>query len=266
MSPTFTYNYSPEIRTDSGSAQARLFAINSKEQNRLTVGVSQTFEANLKQSDKERAAADSAAAIRDTLNTDPMQPRRLPQAPKITLLSLNTDAVVYDFVQAREHLGVQTTEITNSVNSDLLRGFQLSITHNLFRALEVDSALPVSQRRIREFDPHLSRVSASFSLSGSAGIFRMLGLTRDKDPNAPVATGSQPTPTPDQADAGPPTDPRGGDLGLIGTRNRPQTEQRPPALLARGTLRSTTRCSARARKRTSSPTASTARTRCSPPT
>ena len=46
-------------------------------------------------------------------------------------------------------------------NSDLLRGFQLSITHNLFRALEVDSMLPVSQRRIREFDPHLSRVSAS---------------------------------------------------------------------------------------------------------
>jgi hypothetical protein len=227
LSPSFTYNYSPAIRPDSGTAQGRLFADSAREQNRLTIQFNQTFEAKLRQSDKEKAAADSAGAIRDTLNMDPNQPRRLPQSPKITLLSLNTDAVVYDFVQARDHLGVQTTEISNSVNSDLLRGFQLSITHDLFRRLPVDTTVPVSQRRVREFSPHLTRVSASFSLSGSAGIFRMLGLARAKQPEAPVATGSQPTPVPEAAQAGPPTDPTRGGLDLMGNRARPQLEERP---------------------------------------
>jgi hypothetical protein len=227
LSPTFTYSYSPEVRTEVGTIQNRVFSADSAmEHNRLNIGLSLTFEAKLKQSDKEKATADSAAAALDTLTRDPSQPRRPPQAPKITLLSWSTDAVVYDFVQAREHLGVQTTQVSNSFNSDLLRGFQLRITHDLFRPLPLDTALPKAAQRTREFSPHLSAVSASFSLSGSAGIFRMLGLSGRKKPEAPPATGSQPTPTPQAAEGGIPPALAGADLGLLGGgRNRQQTQQ-----------------------------------------
>ena len=224
LSPTFTYNYSPAVRPD--SAVIRLFnSSTTQEQNRLSIGLSQTIEGKFREPKKE--PGDTTTVPQDTTPADPNQPRRRQQAQKMTLLSLNTDAVIYDFVQARDGHGVQTQSISNTINSDLLRGLQLSITHDLFRILS-DTTLPRGAAQPREFSPHLSRVMASFSLTGSSWLFRTLGLAGRSAPDVAPATGSTPTQVPSQAEAGPPTDPSKPELGLLGTRNRGDAAAQQP--------------------------------------
>jgi hypothetical protein len=223
LSPTFSYSYSPAGQ-EPDSIQKRVFVAGQiAEQNRLTIGLSQTIEGK-RRADTE-STRDTAAAAPDTLPIDPDQPRRLPQSNVLTLLSLNTDAVVYDFVQADSGFGIQTTSISNSINSDLLRGLQLSVTHDLFRNFPIDSGAPPGTRAEREFAPHLNRLSASFSLSGSSWLFRALGLTGG--PEAPAATGSTPTPVPEAPQAGAGVTPGGPELGLLGSQNRVSASQTP---------------------------------------
>ena len=220
VSPTFSYSFSPSTNPD--SAQMLLFSASAaREQNRLSIGLSQTIEGKFRE---ERREGQDSVVVEDTVSLDPDKPRRVQQGRKVQLLSLNTDAVVYDFVEARTGMGVQTTQITNSINSDLLRGLQLSVTHDLFRLTGTGSGVSTDSAG-RDFAPHLSRVSASFSLTGSSWLFRALGLSGVGEPEAPPATGSTPTPVPDAAQAGPPTDPTRPEMGLLGTRNRPADGQ-----------------------------------------
>ncbi len=113
----------------------------------LRLGVSQTFEGKYAQE------GDSV----DTRN-----------APKVKLLQWQTSGVEYDFEQAGEEgrNGWRTQSLTNSVTSDLLRGFRLSVTHDLWDG-------PVGFDTTA-FDPFLQRVSASFSVSGRT-IQRLFG-------------------------------------------------------------------------------------------
>ncbi len=99
---------------------------------------------------------------------------------KIALLQLTTSQLAYDFEQAKlpGRTGWTTPAITNSLQSDLIRGFQLSLTHDLWQGqVGTDTA---------KFSPFLSNVQANFSLSG--GTFRslavLLGLARKVDPRA----------------------------------------------------------------------------------
>jgi hypothetical protein len=65
----------------------------------------------------------------------------------MTLLSISTDALTYDFVRARETgEGLTNTQISNSITSDLLRGMQLSFTHDLFGRGRYRSADSVGRR------------------------------------------------------------------------------------------------------------------------
>lgn len=98
-------------------------------------------------------------------------------APKVTLLQLNTSQVAYDFEQAKlpGRTGWLTPAITNSLQSDLIRGLQLSLTHDLWEGqVGSDTA---------KFAPFLSNVNASVSLTG--GTFRalagMFGLAKKRD-------------------------------------------------------------------------------------
>ena len=223
LSPSIRYSYSPSAAIDSISnpLQARVYGVVAgRERNTITVGISQTFEGKFKEDEgAEEARRDSAAV--DSMTADPTKPRRIPQARKITLLSLSTDAVMYDFVAARDSSrGVQTQQISNSVNSDLLRGLQLSITHELFRE---DSTVALSRRR---FDPHLQRISAAFSLGSNAWIFRALGLTKKSD--VTPQTGSAETPITEAPQGGPAT---GADYGIVGNRgvgDRDRVQQQQP--------------------------------------
>ena len=221
LSPTISYSFSPaaNVNPEDSVTMQRLSLLGARERNTIQIGLSQTFEGKYKEAaGREGEQADSAAI--DSTSVDPTRPRRLPQARKVTVLSLNTDAVLYDFVAARRgETGIQTTQISNSVNSDLLRGLQLTVTHELFRPLvtSIGDSLPATRKR--DWDPHLRRVSASFSLSNNSFLFRLFGLGKKTD--APPATGSQETATGDDAQGGiAPSDAQRTSTKLIGERTR----------------------------------------------
>jgi hypothetical protein len=109
-------------------------------------------------------------------------------AKKIKLLSIQTSSVAYDFEQAKEpgRNGWQTATLSNQFTSDLLRGFSLSISHDLWDGqVGYDST---------HFDPFLRSVSARFSLSGATfkNIFALItgGETTEEPEDAPT-TGPQ---------------------------------------------------------------------------
>ena len=80
---------------------------------------------------------------------------------KLRILSINTSGITYDFEQAKKpgFTGWATQTITNSLLSELLPSFNLSLTHDLWRGrVGSDTA---------DFDPFLQNVSASFALSGN---------------------------------------------------------------------------------------------------
>jgi Tat protein translocase TatC len=90
-------------------------------------------------------------------NTDPIHLQNL---PKKQIFAITTSSVGYDFEQAKlpGRTGWTTAALTNSFQSDLLQGFTLSMTHDLWQGqVGTDSA---------RFSPFLSQVQANFSLTG----------------------------------------------------------------------------------------------------
>jgi sec-independent protein translocase protein TatC len=115
----------------------------------LSIGLAQNLEA------KRRPAPGDTT-------TDPAN------LPKFRVLGLTTSAVSYDFEQAGKpgRTGWITPSLTNTLQSDLLPGFSLSLTHDLWDgAVGSDTA---------SFDPFLSSLTTSFAFSGNT-IRRILG-------------------------------------------------------------------------------------------
>lgn len=165
IQPTLSYSYSPEPKAT--KLQRDLFGDNARESNSLRLTISQTFEAKLASTE----AADTAAV--DTVGALSGEPRRLPQAQKIMILSLSTSAMVYDFARAkRGEYGFTTEQLTHTIRSDLLRDLSLSVGHDLFNKHEDGT---------RSFAPRLRTVTANFNLSNESGIFRLLGLGGGSD-------------------------------------------------------------------------------------
>ncbi len=188
ISPSFSYTYSPSPTITERQRQA-FGPLNIQEQNRLTIGVSQTFEAKPKQ--KQNPDSTGVAGADSTRTAPPdtsTGPKRRQRVQPITILSLSTDAVVYDFVQAKDGFGVQTTEIGNNVQSDLLRGLQLSFAHDLFQEHRDSTNKLIS----RDFKPHLSRFNAAFSVNSDSWLARMLGLGHRKPPTPQKQTQTAP--------------------------------------------------------------------------
>ena len=238
ISPSLSWQVSPKPAiTD---RQRQVFNIRDiQEQNRLTLSLSQTFEAKMKQRpDSGRAgiagaARDTAGAPPDSLGqgigggaaADTSGPRRRQTVQPVTILSITTDAMVYDFVRAREdNEGFQTLELGQTIQSDLIRGLQLSFAHNLFREVPTDTMGGTK----REWAPKLSRVTASFSLGSDSWLARLLRLGGRTGPEAQgrggaetqidSTTATQPPQVP-QADA---------EFGMLGSgrRTQPQTQTR----------------------------------------
>jgi hypothetical protein len=224
ISPSFGYAYSPAPQVT--DIQRRVFNISGasqiRQQNQLTIGLSQTFEAKMKDraTSQPGAQRDTSTVPEDSTSATLDSPRRLPQARKIMLLSINTSGAAYDFVAVpdslrarlgRDRYGLSTTSITNSLNSDLLRGFQVSLTHDLFRTTTLGTGADATTSR--KFEPRLSSVNASFSLSGDSWLFRALGLTgravQAKQPDT-LRTGNTPQ------GGTPVNNPNNIGLGLIG--------------------------------------------------
>jgi sec-independent protein translocase protein TatC len=96
---------------------------------------------------------------------------------KYRILSLSTSALAYDFEQAKKpgRTGWTTPTISNTFQSDLLPGFNISMTHDLWRgAVGFDTT---------DFDPFLSNVSASFAVSGNTfrSLLSIFGLGGKRD-------------------------------------------------------------------------------------
>ncbi len=190
IAPTLRWSYSPAPTYS--ALQEDIFGVrNLREQNRLSLSFNQTFEAKV----REEATPDTNA-VADTASAgaggEPSagEPRRLPQAEKVLLLALDTrTSFVYDFVAASEEgRGFLTEDIQNSIRSDLLRGFQLSMGHSLF----AKEPATEGQLQPRRFDPYLTDLSASFSIDNDFWLFDFLGLTSSSDgpagPGADAAT------------------------------------------------------------------------------
>lgn len=188
LTPTFSWSYSPSVKPSAELQGLRGFsAAESRERNQLTLTLSQTFEAKLKPRE-EPPEADTARATAET-------PRQAPQERKITLLAVRTSSVLYDFVDGR----VTTTSVSNNVTSDLLRGLNLRVDHDLFRACPRGEDLPVRARLRsrrqepvcpdkpgggREFDLFLRQLNLSFSIGdrtlAAIGASRTTGIERER--------------------------------------------------------------------------------------
>jgi sec-independent protein translocase protein TatC len=167
ISPILNWEYAPSAEVPEAYARA-LDPVSedptrfSPAVHRISLGLSQNFEAKLKRT------AD------DTTGTDP--PR------KIKLLSWQTSAVSYDFEQAQQEgrSGWATRQLSNQFTSELLRGFSLSLTHDLWDG-------PVGFDTTR-FDPFLTSLSARFSISGNT-FERIFSLLRGQDGPPPEEGG-----------------------------------------------------------------------------
>jgi hypothetical protein len=227
ISPSFTYSYSPAPTVT--ARQEEVFgALNVREQNRISIGISQTFEGKPRQSTDSTATqalggiqgigggAQPGDSLTQTLAPQAQDtstgPRRQQRIQPITLLSISTDAVVYDWVQARDGIGgVQTAEVGNNIQSDLLRGLQLSFAHDLFDE-KTDSAGVMT----RDFKPHLSRLTMSFSIDADSWFARLIGLGRSREEaqQAPPEEAPQ-----DTGRVAPQVEDTGAQFGLLGNSN-----------------------------------------------
>ncbi len=165
LSPSFSFSYSPSVLPS--PEQSRVFRQQaSRARKTLAVTLRQTIEA------KGKAPTDTTAA--DTAATNG-GPREIPRAPITTLLGLSTSVVNYDFMEADSLgfflAGFRTTQLQNQVSSDLLRGLNFSMTHDLFEDKTDSTGRLVS----RKFKPHLTQLNMSFSLGSQSSIFRWLG-------------------------------------------------------------------------------------------
>lgn len=165
VSPSLTYAYAPAASVPLAYARAvaapgQPLRLRSDPTQTLTLNLSQNIEGKTR-----RPAGDTTDA----------------NERKIRLLSINTSGISYDFEQAKQpgRTGWTTQTITNSLLSDLVPGFNLSLSHDLWEG--------VAGTEEARFSPYLSGVTASFSLSEGtfASLGRLLGLVPKADGPAP---------------------------------------------------------------------------------
>jgi hypothetical protein len=183
LSPIVSYSYAPSTDvpleyyrvTHNGQSPPSL---TQPAQQSINLGLSQNIEAKLRA--PHRPATDTLAAEEEVVGAEP------PEGRKIKLLSLQTSAIGYDFEQAKlpGRTGWTTGTLTNTVSSDLVRGFSMNFTHDLWRgSVGSDSA---------KFDPMLTSMTFGFSVGeGSLNLLRRLLGISAAPPSAYADTAEQ---------------------------------------------------------------------------
>jgi len=168
VSPIVNWTYSPKATVPEDYARAldptgRAPVRESPAVQSISFGLSQIFEGKMRPPPGDTT-------------TDPRQAR------KVKLLSIQTSSIVYNFEQAKQEgrTGWSTQRLSNQFSSDLLPGFSLSMSHDLWEG-------PVGYDSTR-FDPYLTSVSARFSLS--ANTFRSIAALFTGGP-APEPSGDE---------------------------------------------------------------------------
>ncbi|HEU5218876.1 MAG TPA: twin-arginine translocase subunit TatC, partial [Gemmatimonadales bacterium] len=155
VSPQVTWSYSPPgtIPADYARAVGRPDVRKTIASQTVTLALSQNFEAK------------SQPTGPDTTGTN---------ARKFRLLSIQTSSIGFDIEKAKEpgQTGWTTQNLSNTLASDLLPGFSLSLSHNLW---EGQVGLKSSK-----FKPFLESVNAGFAVTGHTfqQIGSMLGLVK----------------------------------------------------------------------------------------
>lgn len=184
LSPAVSYGYSPQVeQTD---LQRRVFGeAGGRTRNTVSLRLSQTWEAKLRPrrvaEAQQEAEADSVAeAVVDSIQGGKGdRPRESASAPadpeKVTILSINTSALEYDFARAAaEGNGFTTDRISNSISSDFLRGTTVRVEHELFDRSDLDPNDLETRGELGRFAPRLSSLSTSFTLGPSSGVVRWI--------------------------------------------------------------------------------------------
>jgi hypothetical protein len=173
FSPNVSFSYAPEVVQT--ALQERVFGpAGGREQNRISLSISQTFEAKLK---TPAPPPPPAPLPNDSITGDTIpqsQVQNYPSDPgKVTLLSLTTSPFEYDFIQAREEgNGFVTTRVSNTITSDYLRGLSVQMEHELFDRSELDPADPQSKSRLGHFSPQLASLSTAFQLGPQSALIQ----------------------------------------------------------------------------------------------
>lgn len=216
VTPGVSWSYSPA--TTPSALQEQVFGSrNLRVQNQLTFSFNQTWEARrqeLEETEGDPGEAEGEAlelveelplagedVEEEILDATPPTappaldrdegedgPRRLPPSRVVTLLGLSTSAVSYDIVQAdstgRFVDGFTTTQLSNTVRSDYLRGLDLSFTHSLFEEPEPGPGTGIGNGAERRLAPHLSQLSLGFAVNDQSGVVQWIGglLGLDREP------------------------------------------------------------------------------------
>ncbi len=185
FAPTFSMQYSPAASLSQEFIDAMTGAgiTGLRRETPATMlasfSLSQNIEVKLKQSAADSAAADTTGGKLATVSA-------APERQPISVLSLTTSSFGYDFEQAKEpgRKGFVTQALTNSLQSQLVPGFQLSLTHDLWKGrVGYDTT---------KFEPFLSNVQANLSLSSST--FRSIGALFGLASKGPAPRSNAPPP------------------------------------------------------------------------
>ncbi len=106
-------------------------------------------------------ATGEAPLGRDTTFAQPAPEERV-----VTLLSINTTPLELDLTRSDGGPLLVTDRLGNTLNSDLLRGFSLRVTHDLFEGSGAE----------RRFRPFLAEVSTGVNFSSAQGLGGLFGL------------------------------------------------------------------------------------------
>ena len=117
-------------------------------QNRLTLGITQSFEAKLRKSDTDTSSS--------------------AEGTKVKLLSINMSPLTYDFERARKsgRSGFATDRMNFSLASALLPGLSLDVGYSLFQGSVLSDTA--------KFSPYRESISASMSLNRETAVIRWL--------------------------------------------------------------------------------------------
>lgn len=167
VSPSVTYSFAPAATVPEEFARAidptgKTLNARTDPIQTIDIRLNQNIEAKLKP-----APGDTATAGR-----------------KIRLLSISTSAVAYNFEAAKQpgRSGWQTSSLSNTLASDLVPGFDVSLTHDLW-----DGPVGVDTTR---FKPVLTGVTARFAVTPTTirGLASLFGLAaRPQPPPQPAA-------------------------------------------------------------------------------
>ncbi len=177
INPQLSYSYSPGADVPEDFARAiagpgQPLQLRSDPTQTLRLSLNQTFEGKGRPQEG------------DTVGTT---------AKKTRLLSITTSGIEYDFEQAKKEgqNGWRTQTLTNSFLSDLLPGFNLNLTHDLWRGRAGSDT--------SDFDPFLTSLQTNFTLSENTfrAIGSIFGLGRRRDDRGretdrPTFAGPQP--------------------------------------------------------------------------